>query len=253
MATFKAFNPLGAEPGKIKETPESRAYWQSVKPAGLVKTKNPHYDLKKHYSKTIELATVVSLVLVLFSFLTLRNFETEAQQITSSIQELIVEEIPVTEQLRKLTAPPRPAVPLPSDDEDIADDETIDDTDINFAEIPPPPEKPVIDDAEDIFVVFDTPPKPVGGYQSIYERIVYPEVAKMANIEGSVVLRLLITPRGEVERAEVIKDSGSDVGFEKAALAAVDGTKWSPAMQRDRAVKVWVSVPIRFALTNLSS
>ncbi|KAA3656796.1 MAG: TonB family protein, partial [Calditrichaeota bacterium] len=211
MKTFKAFNPLGVEPGKIKETSESRAFWQSIKPDELTKTKNSKYDLKKQYAATMEMATAASLLLVICAFLTLRNLETVSQHFAPDMQQLIVEEIPITKQIRKLAAPPRPAVPIPSEDEDIPEDETIDDTDVNFAEIPLPPEKPVIKDSEDIFVVYDTPPKPVGGYRAIYERIVYPDVARMAAIEGTVVLRLLINSQGKVEKAEVIKDSGSSV------------------------------------------
>jgi len=38
------------------------------------------------------------------------------------------------------------------------------------------------------------------------------------------------------------------MGFSEAAQKAVMLVKWKPAKQRDRAVKVWVSVPVRFQL-----
>ena len=37
-------------------------------------------------------------------------------------------------------------------------------------------------------------------------------------------------------------------GCDEAAAEAVRGVKWNPAYQRDRAVKVWVTIPVEFKL-----
>ncbi|KAA3616127.1 MAG: energy transducer TonB [Calditrichaeota bacterium] len=253
MRALKEFNPFGIELGKTKDTPEELAFWQNIKTSGLPRTKNPEIDIKKSYKKTIEMSYAISILFTIVCFLYLRNFATQSNiQIPDNIT-LEVEQIPVTKQFLRPPAPPRPAVPIASADEDIPDDETIDDTEVDFSDIPAPPDKPVVSDLEEIFVVYDTPPQPIGGFGEIYKYVVYPEVAIKAGLEGTVYLKCLINTKGEVERTEILKSSGTDIGFEEAAQLALAKVQWKPAQQRDRSVKVWVSVPVRFSLTQLKS
>ena len=253
MRSFKSFNPTGVKVGKIIETEESLAYWQHLAKGDFVRTKRPEADLKLHYKSTLEKSFAIALGMTILCFLTIRGFATDANFGSTENLVIQVEEIPVTRQSFKKPPPPRPAVPIASSDEDIPDDETIDDTEINFADIPAPPEEPLADDAEEIFVVYDIPPTPIGGFGEIYKHVVYPELAIKAGLEGVVFLKCLINTKGEVEQTQVLKPSGSDIGFEEAAQAAMMKVQWNPAKQRDRNVKVWVSVPVRFTLTDLKS
>ncbi len=253
MRTFKAFNPTGISVGKIIETEESMAYWESLKPVGIPRRKHPEADIKQLYKKTLEQSFVAAISFTVLCFLTLRGLSTNSEFNTPENIVLQVEEIPITQQIFKPPAPPRPSVPIASEDEDIPDDLTIDDTEIDFAEIPPPPDEPVADDLDEIFVVYDTPPTPIGGFSEIYKYVVYPELAIKAGLEGTVYLKCLINTKGEVERTQVIKSSGCDIGFEDAAQAALAKVRWIPAQQRDRNVKVWISVPVKFSLTVLKS
>ena len=75
---------------------------------------------------------------------------------------------------------------------------------------------------------------------------IYPELARMAQIEGTVMVRALVGKDGKVKEAFVLK-RGNDL-LDKAALDAVASYVFLPAMQNQRPVMVWVTIPFRFAL-----
>lgn len=78
-------------------------------------------------------------------------------------------------------------------------------------------------------------------------RPVYPALARRLQEQGKVMLRVLITPSGVPERAEVEQSSGSPRLDEAARLAAL-GALFKPHTDAGRAVAVYVLVPIRFQL-----
>jgi len=67
------------------------------------------------------------------------------------------------------------------------------------------------------------------------------------------VVGVLIDKSGNPVKTQILKSSGSDLGFEAAASKAVMAVKWRPAKQRDIPVKVWISIPVRFSLGKQSS
>jgi len=73
----------------------------------------------------------------------------------------------------------------------------------------------------------------------------YPEIARDAGIEGTVLVRVLVDPRGSVRDALILQGVR---GLEEAALAAATTAVFRPALQQDRPVAVWVVVPIEFRL-----
>jgi protein TonB len=74
---------------------------------------------------------------------------------------------------------------------------------------------------------------------------VYPELAREAGIEGTVVLRVLVDEQGMVRDAIVLQ---SVRGLDEAALAAAATAVFRPARQQDRPVAVWVVLPLEFRL-----
>ncbi len=91
-------------------------------------------------------------------------------------------------------------------------------------------------------------PEPVGGLKAIQEKVVYPELARKAGIEGRVFVKAYINEKGIVEKTEILKGIGA--GCDEAAMKAVKETKFIPAKQRGKPLKVQVSVPILFKLSN---
>lgn len=74
----------------------------------------------------------------------------------------------------------------------------------------------------------------------------YPEVARLKNIEGTVVVEALIDEQGKVFAADVVQSVSKDL--DKAALDAVSTWKFNPALEDGKAVVKVVQVPVKFNL-----
>jgi len=214
----------------------------------MVRDKNPEANLKMRYKKLIEIGLVASLAFCIIMFQAFKKFE--AKQVEQKIVDIKieVEEIPQTEQEKLPPPPARPAVPIESESDEIPDDETIEITDLDLTELPPPPPPPPTDDeAATIFVPYDDPPQPIGGFAAIQKNLVYPEIARKAGVEGKVTVHVQIDEKGNVVNTKILQSLGNN-GCDEAAVAAIKSVKWKPAMQRDRPVKVWVAIPVVFKL-----
>ena len=73
----------------------------------------------------------------------------------------------------------------------------------------------------------------------------YPDSARKALVEGKVFARVLVGRTGRVEHIDRIE--GPQV-FHRAVAQAAKVWEFSPAVQNDRAVPVWVSLPFVFEL-----
>ena len=91
-------------------------------------------------------------------------------------------------------------------------------------------------------------PQPIGGIAAIQSKIVYPEIAKRAGVEGRVYVLAFVDRDGNVTKAKILKGIGA--GCDEAALKAVEETKFKPGKQRGKPVNVQVSVPVFFKLNN---
>lgn len=210
--------------------------------------KNPKYDLKAQYKKVIELTLVLALLICIVLFQAFKRFEQKDVEKKFELDKIQAEDIPQTQQEKIAPPPARPAIPIESESEDIPDDVTIDDTEIDFDELPPPPPPPPAeDDAASFFVPYDDPPEPIGGFAAIQAKLIYPEIARKAGIEGQVTVQAKISERGEVIDTRILVPLGNS-GCNEAAVAAIKAVKWKPAKQRDKPVAVWVSIPVRFKL-----
>lgn len=88
---------------------------------------------------------------------------------------------------------------------------------------------------------------PVEQMPVIIQRTVpeYPSLARKANVEGKVVIKALVDENGNVTKAVIIQ--GDDI-FNQAAVDAIYKTKFKPAINGNRAVKVWITYPFIFKL-----
>lgn len=109
---------------------------------------------------------------------------------------------------------------------------------------PPPREQVELQNEPTYFVAVEEMPEPIGGLQAIQEKIIYPEIARRAGVEGKVYVLAFIDESGAVTKAEVTKGIG--MGCDEAAIDAVLKTKFKPGMQRGKPIKVQVTVPITF-------
>ena len=88
--------------------------------------------------------------------------------------------------------------------------------------------------------------KPLGGYQAIPR---YPESARRAGVEGVTVLRFVVLANGHVDKIQVDRSAGH-VDLDQAAVEAVKTWLFEPARRGKEPVPVWVTLPVRFALTS---
>ena len=92
------------------------------------------------------------------------------------------------------------------------------------------------------FIPYDDPPKPICAIRPIY-----PEIAQEAGIEGVVVVQAFIDKKGRVKETIILKGI-PNTGLDEAAMEAIRKTRFRPAKQRERAVGVWISIPVNFKL-----
>lgn len=74
----------------------------------------------------------------------------------------------------------------------------------------------------------------------------YPEIAKRAGITGKVFIKVLVDKEGRPKRAVVIK-SDSEL-FNQAAQDAAMKSAFTPALQNQHPIAVWIVLPYRFTL-----
>ena len=196
--------------------------------------------LRFNYPVTIRIAGLTGVLLITFGFLfTPRNFDVF---ILDEANQIIIEQIdiPLTQQIDLPPPPARPSVPIESEDEDL-EDVTIEETDLESFEAwdapPPPPEGPRVK-----FIPYDDPPRPLTPI-----RPKYPEIAQEAGIEGTVIVQVFVDKKGRVKETIILKGI-PNTGLDEAAIKAIRKTRFLPAKQRERAVGVWISIPVNFRL-----
>lgn len=74
----------------------------------------------------------------------------------------------------------------------------------------------------------------------------YPEIARRAGLEGTVLVHVLVGPNGRVRAVDVIQ--GVHPLLDKAAVAAAMKCRFEPARQREVPVRAWMAMPFRFRL-----
>ncbi len=89
----------------------------------------------------------------------------------------------------------------------------------------------------------DDAPRPM-----VQSAMAYPPRAKAKGIEGYVLMSVLISPTGDVERVKVLEASPSGI-FEDVAVAGVKDWKFEPASYNGESVRVWARQRVRFDLS----
>ena len=117
----------------------------------------------------------------------------------------------------------------------------------NEFSLPPAEEEQVnYDDDPAYFLNAEVMPEPIGGMNSIYKKLVYPEEAKEKKVEGVVKVLAFIEKDGEVSSAQVVEGIG--YGCDETARLAVYYTRFKPGLQKGQKVKVQMTIPIEFKL-----
>jgi len=159
---------------------------------------------------------------------------------------------------------PQPVRPTPTiidivdNTTDISGDIDINADDIPGRDLPPyePPKgreekevpDPPIEPFPDIYASFK------GGEEAMYaflgQHLVYPFPARTVRLEGTVYIRFVVEKDGSITNIEVAQ-GGVGGGCEEAAVDVVKKMpSWNPGRQRNRPVRTWFILPIKFELLN---
>jgi protein TonB len=196
---------------------------------------------KKGYNRYLRNSFFAALVIHFLMFYFAPPFEFKPYV----LREEYFEAIELPEQF-DIPPPPKevaqPAIPMEAEEGEEVDEEAdIAPTSFDDVESLPPPPPPPSERAQE-FYAFDEPPMLI---KSVSPR--YPDLARQAGIEGTVLIEVLVNEEGKIDQARVIQ---SDVtpAMEKAALEAAKKFLFKPAKQRTVPVPARMAIPIRFKL-----
>jgi protein TonB len=198
-------------------------------------------SVKYLYPVVVRITGISGIVLLIITFLLFPRIVNKVE-LDEEIQIIIEQiDIPQTEQFDRPPPPARPSVPVESESEDIADDVTLEEFTLDEFDAwdapPPPPEGPRVK-----FIPYDDPPVPLRPIKPKY-----PEIAQEAGIEGTVVVQVFVDAKGRVKETIILKGI-PNTGLDEAAADAIRLVRFKPAIQRERAVGVWISIPVNFRL-----
>ena len=166
------------------------------------------------------------------------------------------------EELEMIELPPEIEIPPPPDaisrpatpvmaTADIDDDITIAPTtfaDNPVEDLPPPPTDDGVSDisAAPVFTPMTVRPE-IRNRSEVQAALMreYPPILRDSGIGGTVVVWFFITEDGIVQDKRVSQTSGQ-AQFDEAALRVADVFRFTPALNRDQRVQVWIEVPITF-------
>lgn len=194
-------------------------------------------DLKEKYGYILKLSLLLALCLHLAGFVAKKEFGLHPiTPRTIDRQDTIITvpmpEIP--EEPPEIPKPPPLVVPAKEDDPEAV--ETIPELD-ELWHRPPPPQIP----PPDSFIIHDKWPEPIKR-----TNLQYPKLAILTQLEGTVFVAAYIDTTGKVLRAHVAQ-SAHEI-LDTAALQAIKQWHFSPAMNRDKPVAVWITIPVTFRL-----
>jgi TonB family protein len=76
----------------------------------------------------------------------------------------------------------------------------------------------------------------------------YPELARQARLEGTVILQVVIQKDGSVSEPQILRVDKANLGFETSAVDAVTQWRYTPSLQNGKAVAVYLTVHVQFSL-----
>lgn len=229
--------------------------------------KNPNVDLSKNSGLYFVIGLFV-VMLITWRALEWKTYdEANDYDISMNVEDMLDEEVPMTEQLK--TPPPPPPPAAPEIIEVVEDEEEVEETVIESTETSQEEEIVEVDDVvvdeveEDVDVPFavieDVPVFPGCEKESdkrlcfnsmmqkhISKNFRYPEIAQEMGVQGRVSVMFVIQKDGSIGN---VRMRGPDKNLEKEAARIIGLLpKMTPGKQRGRPVRVPFSIPITFKL-----
>lgn len=78
---------------------------------------------------------------------------------------------------------------------------------------------------------------------------IYPESARLNNIEGKTLVSVLISENGKPLKVNIVKREPEDcLEFDKVSIESVMNSEYSPAVKNGTPIETWLTVPLNFKL-----
>lgn len=234
------------------------------------------YKLRKKYNRNVLIALLIGTAIISTVIITPYLNAKAAEGRTQITERQVVVEMENLDQPTDNVAPPPPPPPPPQEgvqqaayvppvvvdsvkpeeeiqlmtadqaSVEIQDQEVVEVIEIIAEEI----QEEEVEEAEPFVVVEEMPMFPGGNdelMKYLRDHTIYPEVAKENNIQGKVIVRFCVTPKGGVDRVEILKPV--DPELDKEAIRVVKTLPaFKPGKQGGKPVPVWFMVPINFTL-----
>lgn len=194
---------------------------------------------ESEYRTVIKKALIIVIVFIIFIlqlFPMLKPHQIE-EQIVHLI--IIVEDIPLTRQTSYRPPPPKPAVPIPSEEESVPEDETIEETDLRLDLYSNSPSGETGGFGSPAII----PPRPI--VETIPE---YPEEDYKNGVTGKVKLHIHVDKSGKVIDVVVLENTTKSSRCEKAAIAAAFQCRYISARQGNNNVNSWITRTITYEI-----
>lgn len=227
------------------------------------------FELKKNYTRNYSIGTALAIFLHLLfigAFYLTETYKSETTEekskdiVIRSMEDIpqvpIVPIIPHVE-ISGSVAAPKVGIPVPVHDDEVSDNQILptqteignqhttllglENGTIQLVEKIEPDEKVEILPNEKDFVPVEKLPEIVRSVQPEY-----PEIARRAGITGKVFVKVLVDKAGKPRKAVVIK-SDSEL-FNQSVIDASMKSAFTPALQNQQPIAVWIVLPFRFTL-----
>ncbi len=220
--------------------------------------KYPEKDVRRRTDIHFMIGLVVAVGFTYAAF----SITTHDEIDTSMLMVDQVEEIEEMTDITRQEQPPPPPPPPPQTIEVVENDADVEEAEIEATDFDQETViEPIVQEQvevveqtsePEIFMVVEDPPQFPGGeaemLKYIAENLDYPPLARENNIQGRVVVKFVVDENGKVMNAQVVKGIGW--GCDEAALKVVNSMpRWKPGKQRNKPVRVWFMLPIRFQLS----
>jgi len=229
------------------------------------------FELKRRYQRNMLLGTGFSAGLTIFLILSvwLYNVITyEEMEVRNVVRIKTIAELGAPPSLaakppqvsidKPNVAAPKVGIPTPVADDEVVDEDIVIASREELQEINAPVlsadgqkgSELIIDIPEEDYMPSPDEFVPVEVYpEQIYEEIAeYPRLAQEGGFTGWVMVQAYVDKNGDVKKAQAVKCSRPNMGFEEAAVKAAYKYKYRPAIQNGNPIGLWVEYKVNFTL-----
>jgi protein TonB len=226
--------------------------------------KTPKADLENRKFLYREIGLIIALAFVFAAF-EYKTYDNKVEALESDNSVVLEEEmIPITKQ--ELPPPEMPKIPVITDQFEVVDNNIKITTNVDFSTEDRKDlavnikdytkgsgnREEVVEEEEIPFTIVEEKPKFMNGDENtftkwVFERLIYPELAKENGVQGRVSVSFLVNTDGTVSDVKVLR--GVDASLDKEAIRVISSSpKWQPGRQRGKPVKVRYVFPVIFQL-----